>query len=39
MLPEDDQVIETCRSILNVLTYILDFLHNIYIGACVDVCS
>ena len=30
MLPEDDRVIETCRSVLNVLMKILDFL-NIYI--------
>ena len=31
MLPEDDRVIETCRSILNVLIQILDFLNYIYI--------
>jgi len=31
MLPEDDCVIETCRSVLNVLMQILDFLNNIYI--------
>ena len=31
MLPEDDRVIETCRSVLNVLMYILDLLNNIYI--------
>jgi len=30
MLPEDDRVIETCRSVLNVLMYILDFLNSIY---------
>jgi len=28
MLPEDDRVIETCRSVLNVLMQILDFLNN-----------
>ena len=27
MLPKDDRVIETCRSVLNIL----DFLNNIYI--------
>ena len=31
MLPEDDVVIETCRSVLSVLMQILDFLNNIYI--------
>jgi len=31
MLPEDDRVIETCRSVLNVLLYILDSLNYIYI--------
>jgi len=31
MLAEDDRVIETCRSVLNVLMYILVFLNNIYI--------
>ena len=31
MLPEDDRVIEICRSVLNVLMYILDFSNNIYI--------
>ena len=30
MLPEDDRVFETCRSVLNFLMYILDFLNNIY---------
>ena len=45
MLPEDDRVIETCRSVLNVLMQILDFLSNIYIYiymfvcACVGVCN
>jgi len=38
MLPEDDRVIETCRSVLNVLMYILDFLNNIYIHICMCVC-
>jgi len=39
MLPEDDCVIETCRSVLNVLMYILDFLNYIiYIYICVCVC-
>ena len=37
MLPEDDCVIETCRSVLSVLMYILDFLNNIC--ACVGVCN
>jgi len=31
MLPEDDSVIKTCRSVLNVVMKILDFLNNIYI--------
>ena len=31
MLPEDDHVIKTCRSVLNVSMYILDFLNYIYI--------
>ena len=31
MLLEDDRVIETCRSVLNTLMKILDFLNNIYI--------
>jgi len=39
MLPEDDRAIETCRSVLNVLMYILDFLNNIYIYVCVCVCA
>ena len=46
MLPEDDRVIETCRGVLSVLMYILDFLNNIiiyiyiyiYIYVCVCVC-
>ena len=38
MLPEDDHVIKTCRSVLNVLMQILDFLNNIYICVCVCVC-
>jgi len=38
MLPEDDRVIETCRSVLNVLIYILDSLNNIYIYMHVLVC-
>ena len=29
MLPEDDRVIETCRSVLSVLMSILDLLNNI----------
>jgi len=31
MFPEDDRVIETCRSVLSVLMYVLDFLNNIII--------
>ena len=31
MLPEDDRVIETCRSVLSVLMLILDLLNSIYI--------
>jgi len=38
MLPEDDRVIETCRSVLNILMQILYFLNNIYIYVCVCVC-
>jgi len=38
MLPEDDRVIETCRSVLNVLMYILDFLNYIYIYIYTHVC-
>ena len=39
MLLGDDRVIETCRSVLNVLIQILDFLNNIYnIYMCVCVC-
>jgi len=30
VLPEDDRVIETCRSVLRVLTSILNFLNNIH---------
>ena len=37
MLAEDDRVIETCRSILNVLMKILDFLNNIYVHVLVCV--
>ena len=29
MLPEDDRVIETCRSVLKVSMLMLDFLNNI----------
>jgi len=32
MLPEDDRVIETCRSVLSVLTYILDLLNNMHMS-------
>jgi len=39
MLPEDDRVIETCRSVLNVLVYILNILNIIYTCACVGVCN
>jgi len=38
MLPEDDRVIETCRSVLNVLMYIFYLLNYIYIYICVCVC-
>jgi len=38
MLLEDDRMIETCRSVLNVLILILDFLNNIYIYMHVLVC-
>jgi len=38
MFPEDDRVNETCRSVLNVLMLILDFLNYIYIYICVCVC-
>ena len=31
MPPEADRVIETCRSVLNVLMQILDFVNNIYV--------
>jgi len=37
MLPEDDRVIETCRSVLNVLMQILYFLKNTYIYVLVCV--
>jgi hypothetical protein len=37
VLPEDDHVIETCRSALIVLMYILNVLNNIYIYAFVGV--
>jgi len=39
MISEDDRVIETCRSVLNVLMWILDFLNNIYIYMHVLVCA
>jgi len=39
MIPEDDRVIETCRSVLNVLMLILDFLNNIYVCECGGVCN
>jgi len=41
MLPEDDRVIETCSSVLNVLMQILDFLNCMYacVCACVGVCN
>ena len=35
MLPEDDRMTETCRSVLSVLMSILDLLNNIYIYVCV----
>ena len=38
MIPDDDRVIETCRSVLNVLTQIIDFLNNTYVCVCVCVC-
>jgi len=38
MLPEDDGMIETCRSVLSVLMQILDSLNYIYIYICVCVC-
>jgi len=34
MVPEDDRMIETCRSVLSVLMYILDLLNNIYVCIC-----
>jgi len=37
MLPQDDRVIESCRSVLNVLMWILDFLNNIYVHVFVYV--
>jgi hypothetical protein len=39
MLPEDDRVIETCRSVLSVLMQILDFLNNIHMCMCRCVCN
>ena len=38
MLPEDDRVIETCRSVLNVLMLIIYFLNNIDMCTCWCVC-
>ena len=38
MLPDDDRVIETCKSVLNVLMKILDFLNNIYIYIYIYIC-
>ena len=38
MLPEDDRVIETCRSVLNVLMTILDFLNYIYMYIYICMC-
>jgi len=38
MLPEDDRVIESCRRVLNVLMYILDFLTDIYIYIYIYMC-
>jgi len=38
MLPEDDRMIEICRSVLSVLMQILDTLNYIYICVCVCVC-
>jgi len=38
MLTEDDRVIETCRSVLNILMQILDFLSSIYMSMCWCVC-
>ena len=35
MLPEDGRVIEKCRSVLNILISILNFLNNIYVCVCV----
>jgi len=34
MLPEDDRVIETCRSVLNALMQILDLVSNTYKCIC-----
>jgi len=39
MFPEDDRVIETCRSVLSVLMQILDFLNNIHMCMCWCVCN
>ena len=38
MLPEDDRVIETCRSVLSVFMEILDLLNNIYIYIYMCIC-
>ena len=38
MLPEDDRVIEICRSVLNDLMQILDFLNNMCMCVCLCVC-
>ena len=35
MLSADDRVIETCKSVLNVLMQILEFLNIIYIYICI----
>jgi hypothetical protein len=37
MLPENDHMIETCRSVLSVLIRILDLLNDTYICAFVGV--
>ena len=39
MLPEDDRVIETCRSVLNLLMKNFRLLKKIYMCACVGVCD
>jgi len=38
MLPEDDRVIETRRSVLSVLIQILDLVNNLHVYVCVCVC-